>query len=591
MRKTSAVIRFINRRIILKSCYFLSRIFHDMKNDRVILCYHGIGETGNGYSVTLENFEKQMKKIAESVRFVSLDDLLNFTHLKNSGPLVSLTFDDGYADFMTVLPILKRLKIPATLFVLSHPDRANRTELAHDGALLSYKQLRKLHSSGIGIGCHSATHADFHVLSKKQRIQEIQTAKKTLEKKLGSPVSYFAYPKGRYTSPNVTIAKKAGFKAAFTTEHQLLSENASTFTLPRVIIDGSYTAQDFPYVISWTTFLIQKLHRRLAYNRFLLFFISLFRVYDTELSQRTTVGKKEKVTISIATSAYNEEKNIRKCLKSVQAQRGENIFINEILVVSDGSTDSTVEKVKQFSDSRIKLFAYKERLGKSARLNHIFRCFSGDILVILDGDGYLPSKHTIEHLVHPMQHNKNIGLVAGRMNPVHPLTTIEKAVVNYYKAHYEAVKLFDYNKSAYGCHGLLAYRRSFAKRLTIPADCVVDDAYSYFSCLAEGFTYAFAYDAVIRYRCPQSVKDYLSQSLRYYAGGEQLFGYFAKEDVIKGYSLPRNVLFKTLLLQLQNDMTGYFYLKIMHAYVLYKTRIKHLNIDSQWTVIQSSKVL
>lgn len=588
--KKEAIILYINRRIILSVAYTLSSVVRNHNEDRVILCYHSIGKGGNRYTVSPKVFEEQIKKIKSFAKFVSLSEIIDLKK-KSSKMLVSLTFDDGYADIISVLPVLKKYNIPATVFALSDPEQANRSELEHNGKLLSYKQLKQLHNDGIKIGCHSATHADFHHLPNSRRYREINMAKKSLEKQLGTSIDYFAYPKGRFNAECVNDVVKAGFKAAFTTVHENVGSSRSNYVIPRVVIDGTFTEKDFPAVISTTTFFIQRMHRSLAYNRFILGVRSLFTSHEQKRKQFVSDLITKHVTVSIGTSAFNEGKNIKNFLNSVLTQSGKHISIKEILVLNDGSTDDTVEQINSFSDKRIKLFNHHERLGKSSRLNQIFKSFSSDVLVILDADGFLSSPGTIEKLVQPMLIDKNVGLVAGRMNPVSPESLIEKSVVNYYLAHYKAVKMFDYDKSAYECHGLLAYKRSFASTLKIPDECLVDDAYSYFSCLSNGYSYRFVSNAVVRYRCPQTIRDYLKQSLRYYAGGEQLFEYFSKKDVVEGYSLPRGVLVRTFLFQLKQNFFGYILLKFMHAFVLYKTRVRRLKLDVQWPVIQSSKIL
>ena len=46
--------------------------------------------------------------------------------------------------------------------------------------------------------------------------------------------------------------------------------------------------------------------------------------------------------ISAVVTVFNEEKNIEKCLKSV-------LFADEIILVDNGSTDSTVQKAQKLT--------------------------------------------------------------------------------------------------------------------------------------------------------------------------------------------------------------------------------------------------
>jgi peptidoglycan/xylan/chitin deacetylase (PgdA/CDA1 family) len=87
----------------------------------VILCYHGIGESGNplGVAPTRELFEAQMRFLRENYRVVSLDQACR--ELRNgaiSEPGVVITFDDGYRSAYTVaFPILQRYRLPATVYL------------------------------------------------------------------------------------------------------------------------------------------------------------------------------------------------------------------------------------------------------------------------------------------------------------------------------------------------------------------------------------------------------------------------------------------------------------------------------------------
>jgi peptidoglycan/xylan/chitin deacetylase (PgdA/CDA1 family) len=94
------------------------------RNRLLVLGYHNIESTwcwpaspGGG----LRSFARQMTVLKRTVNFVSLDKALQ--SLDTGRPLppraVALTFDDGYRDNLTLaVPLLSRLKIPATVFLV-----------------------------------------------------------------------------------------------------------------------------------------------------------------------------------------------------------------------------------------------------------------------------------------------------------------------------------------------------------------------------------------------------------------------------------------------------------------------------------------
>ena len=87
----------------------------------VILCYHGIGESGNplGAAPTRELFESQMRFLRENYRVVSLDEVCRELRSgAKSEPGVAITFDDGYRSAYTVaFPILQKYYLPATIYL------------------------------------------------------------------------------------------------------------------------------------------------------------------------------------------------------------------------------------------------------------------------------------------------------------------------------------------------------------------------------------------------------------------------------------------------------------------------------------------
>lgn len=100
--------------------------------------------------------------------------------------------------------------------------------------------------------------------------------------------------------------------------------------------------------------------------------------------------------VSIIVPAYNVEKYIEKCIRSIQAQSYNNI---EIIVVNDGSTDSTGSLLKSISehDNRI-LVIDTNNSGVSAARNKGLNFCNGEYIVFVDGDDYLASDY-VEYML------------------------------------------------------------------------------------------------------------------------------------------------------------------------------------------------
>ena len=77
-----------------------------------------------------------------------------------------------------------------------------------------------------------------------------------------------------------------------------------------------------------------------------------------------------KSEISIIIPAHNEEKRIQKCLKRTIEYCTQKQYNFEIIVTEDGSTDNTIDVIKDFQQKcdKIKLISFKERLGKGGAI-------------------------------------------------------------------------------------------------------------------------------------------------------------------------------------------------------------------------------
>ena len=98
--------------------------------------------------------------------------------------------------------------------------------------------------------------------------------------------------------------------------------------------------------------------------------------------------------------AFNEEKTIERVLfKLLALQIGD----REIIVVDDGSTDSTCRLVQQLVADQplIRLFAQPKNLGKTAAIARAISESTGDILIVQDADlEYDPSE--IPEIISPI---------------------------------------------------------------------------------------------------------------------------------------------------------------------------------------------
>lgn len=119
--------------------------------------------------------------------------------------------------------------------------------------------------------------------------------------------------------------------------------------------------------------------------------------------------------ISVIIPVYNLENYIEKCLNSVISQTYNNL---EILIVDDGSTDSSPAICDKYcdTDSRIHVF-HIENGGAAHARNVALKEMSGELVTFVDGDDYIDSAY-IEKLYNNLI-NKNADISICKWIDVH----------------------------------------------------------------------------------------------------------------------------------------------------------------------------
>lgn len=194
---------------------------HPQAHGHRTLMYHSVGleqssttvdgDTLGIYSMTLTQFTAQIDAIQAvcALTGISIDV---FGSAKNNS--LSITFDDGYTDALTVIaPLLCARQIPFHVFVSS--ARINGT----DRKYLSPAQVVELSNMpGVTIGAHGATHRSLTSLSSSELAAELQASKVDLEAVLQKPVATMSYPFGHVDESVRKAANDAGFTFAATSK-------------------------------------------------------------------------------------------------------------------------------------------------------------------------------------------------------------------------------------------------------------------------------------------------------------------------------------------------------------------------------------
>jgi cellulose synthase/poly-beta-1,6-N-acetylglucosamine synthase-like glycosyltransferase len=258
----------------------------------------------------------------------------------------------------------------------------------------------------------------------------------------------------------------------------------------------------------------------------------------------------DNTSLTIGISAYNEEQNIGKLLRSIYFSDLTKLNLKKIIVISDSSADNTENIVRTFSTKLpIQLITNKIRKGKILNVQKIIDIFNTDLLILFDADVVLGSRKTLIELSKPFHSRKDIGLVGSNAQPVAPKTWVEAAVYSSFKA-FDALR-YEINSghnvfSVKGCG--LALSKDLAKKIHFPQNTFIEDAFLYFKCLELGYQFRFASKAVVKFRLPTNINDQIKQNRRYLSSPNLLEEYFGK-SVASHYYLPKDLFFKHVIKQ------------------------------------------
>lgn len=178
-----------------------------------------------------------------------------------------------------------------------------------------------------------------------------------------------------------------------------------------------------------------------------------------------------KPSISIVLAAHNEENRIEARIQNLLASDYPADRI-ELIIVSDGSTDRTVERGKSFNDHRVRVIAEPQRSGKAHCLNAGVAAARGEIIVF----GDMRQRFEPDTIARLASHfaDPSVGAVSGALEIEKSASAIGGGVDAYWKLE----KFIRFSEarfdSSIGCTGAVyAIRRDCFR--PVPADTILDD--------------------------------------------------------------------------------------------------------------------
>jgi biofilm PGA synthesis N-glycosyltransferase PgaC len=218
--------------------------------------------------------------------------------------------------------------------------------------------------------------------------------------------------------------------------------------------------------------------------------------------------------VSACVTAYNEERNIRKLLRSLLGQKVAPHVLCEVVVVASGCTDGTTAEVEDLAkgDPRLRLMLQDARMGKASAINAYGRERdpTADVVVVVSADLIL-QPGCLLLLLDRLAGAPDVGMVGPRPVPTNPRGCLMGNMVGFlWQLHHdiasESPKLGE----------VIALRSALVR--PIPEDSPVDEATLEAGVVAQGKALSYVPGAVVANRGPDNVREYFGQRRRIAAG-------------------------------------------------------------------------
>ncbi|MCX7879891.1 MAG: glycosyltransferase family 2 protein [Ignavibacteria bacterium] len=169
------------------------------------------------------------------------------------------------------------------------------------------------------------------------------------------------------------------------------------------------------------------------------------------------------ILISVVVPLYNEEQSIKELANSIESvlnRIAKNRY--EVIFVDDGSTDASLEKIKELhnKNQRFHCISFRRNYGKSSALQVGFAAAKGKYVITMDAD-LQDDPEEIPNLIKKL--NEGYDLVSGwKKKRNDPITKIlPSKLFNLVTSIVSGIRLHDFN-----C-GLKAYRNVVVRRLKV----------------------------------------------------------------------------------------------------------------------------
>jgi poly-beta-1,6-N-acetyl-D-glucosamine synthase len=222
--------------------------------------------------------------------------------------------------------------------------------------------------------------------------------------------------------------------------------------------------------------------------------------------------------VSFITAAHNEEKYVERRLAELSALLLRSGRRGEIIIVSDGSTDRTVDRARRAAGPFVRVLELPQNVGKSAALNAGYKAARHPILVFSDFRQSW-AQDSLQRLVENFA-DASVGAVSGNL-VLESSPGVMAGVGLYWRFEKWIRRKESRFHSMIGVSGsICAVRRNLYH--PIPPGTILDDVYWPMQVVMQGFRVVYDENAVALDHLPDRTQDEFRRKVRTLSGNYQL---------------------------------------------------------------------
>lgn len=299
------------------------------------------------------------------------------------------------------------------------------------------------------------------------------------------------------------------------------------------------------------------------------------------------------ITVTVAIAAYNAEKNIKKLTESVLNQKQKNYKLVKVLINSDMSTDKSIEKLREIKNNILEINDSKKRLGFAGTIIKLVKSNKSDVLVLLNDDIIISDFFFLEKLIQPFLHENKVGLVCGNPTAIESRNFVSEAVRSGYIAY---KKMADTNKGGnniFTVDGkILAVSKQFTDTVEFPKDLRIMgnvDKYIYFLNITNNLNYYFVKNAVVNFKMPTTIKDFIRWQTRNYKSNKYIMREAWGKLVEKEYEYSKHSFRYYKLIEFLKNPLGSVFILILGIYCSYNAKKEQSSFETKWDLVSTTK--